>query len=176
MQRSTFSRHRHSGKGNETMSTPTQRRPYGRREGSCPLVCDVPSMPAEWVPGYHDRRYVPMPRGGARCLIACPWCKRWAIRLYYLPDMRDMPLCRHCAGLHYPSQYQGRRPGASEERLAALFVSAVTARTAAARERRGKRWEQAADTYARKELRFIQALSADIDRMWCRHTANSTPV
>lgn len=171
MQSSTSGPIHTTGRRNATTvstSPPTQREPYGRREDSCPLVVDVPSMPAEWVPGCHERRYVPMPRGGARCLIACPWCKRWVIRLYYLPGLPDMPLCRHCAGLKYPSQYQGRRPEASKERLADLFGSVLTARTPAARERRGKRWEQAVDAYTAKELHFVQAIGADIEHMWRR--------
>ena len=143
---------------------PARRTAYGRRAGSCQLVDDVESWPAQLCSEY-ERRSVHMPHGGERWLVACPWCKRWVIRLYYLHGLRDTPMCRHCAGLKYPSQYQGRRPEASEDRLDDLFVSSLTARTPAACERRGKRWEEAARAYTAKERRFLRAMSREIDRL-----------
>jgi len=58
-------------------------------------------------------RTVPMPNGGARELVRCPWCHDWRARLY----LSFVWGCRHCLGLRYRSQYEGRRLEADPARV-----------------------------------------------------------
>ncbi len=126
---------------------------------SAPLIGDehVIRWRAIWFPGH---RLVPMPRGGFRALALCPTCDRWCTHLYSF-SMMGPDRCRHCWGLRYPSQYQGRRPEATRERLYALGDWGWRSRSPVARVRRLIRLNQAIDLYNTKDLAHAQrALAA----------------
>jgi hypothetical protein len=109
---------------------PTRRLPYGHRADSHDLIGDphIVALNADWFPG---ARGIGMPRNrGRRWLVRCPKCGREVKTLYRpqgcapvdlpmgerqchpFPALTDFWWCRHCWGLRYRSQYQGRRPEA----------------------------------------------------------------
>ena len=139
--------------------------PPGRKPDSYPLITEAMGLGADWWPP-HMIRAIPMPRGGYRRLVRCPACERWVLRLYspeaYGPGYgASQWRCRHCWHLHYPSEYTGRRPTASRERMAALVDSARKARTPAARERREQRLWDAIAELNRRELAWIARFVAN---------------
>jgi hypothetical protein len=139
---------------------PTRRRAYGRRPDSAPLVTDEHVIPyhAYWFsPCWTD----PMPKGGVRYKTPCPRCGSMRRTLYGFRLSGDCA-CRACQGLRYPSQYQGRRPEAARDRLAALARSAVRSRSPEAAERRWARLEAADATYWRRERAYRRRMSAGI--------------
>lgn len=134
--------------------------PYGRRQDSAPLIEDpgqgtsYTHLPASWFDG---TRAIPMPRGGYRYLASCPLCARWVKTLYLFDGGWQ---CRHCAGLRYPSQYSGRRPEASPERLLALVESALKARKPGTFAKRMGRFAVAEATYNQREMARIRHVTA----------------
>lgn len=168
-----------------------QRRPYGRRIGSAPLLEelreDLHAYSAREVPPWIARTVaVPMPRGGGvRWLAVCPRCARRVAHLYHLPFVWQEwdYLCRVCWGLRYTSQYHGRRPEASTARLDALRASAQRAHQPATRAWRRARYRVARDRWrmhqdrhrSRRTLAFTLTLTillrrevAREDRAWER--------
>jgi hypothetical protein len=139
--------------------------PPGRKPDSYPLITEAMGLGAEWFPN-NMIRPIRMPRGGDRWLVRCPACERWVLRLYS-PDSYGPTYdgnqwrCRHCWHLHYPSEYSGRRPTASRERMAALVESIRKARTPAARERREERLEDAIADLNRRELAWLRRFIAN---------------
>jgi len=155
-----------------------QRRAYGPRHcGRRALVeeqHDVLTANAVARYVFHDAAYgialqsiiphislipLPMPHGGRRWVIVCPCCQGRATRLYgrYTPNDRNARYaCRACWGMRYRSQYDGRRPEASEDRISALVTSAGQARRTATYARRMARVVACGDLVDRRVHRYIE--------------------
>lgn len=149
---------------------PKRRQPYGHRADSFTLIDDpsIVALNADWFPLAYN---LPMPRTrgrdrGVRSLVACPRCGR-KVKTLYRPVGADFWWCRHCWGLRYPSQYQGRRPEAAPpghpERLEALLESAFRARSPQVRMRRLARLDEAIATRDRHELAYLGRFGASLD-------------
>lgn len=138
---------------------PFRRKRQRRRPDSCLLVDDALGLGADWFPAYMIRP-ITMPRGGYRWQVRCPACERWVLRLYspegYGPTYRgNQWRCRHCWHLHYPSEYAGRRPTASRERMAAMLESIWKAHSEETRERRAERFLDTLAEMQRREAAWI---------------------
>jgi hypothetical protein len=121
----------------------------------------VIGLGAGWFCGEVESRDIPMPRGGYRQLVQCLECDRWVLRLYSQacwlgptsPGRRWQ--CRHCVHLHYPSEYSGRRPGVSRERLLALIESIRKARRPETQQRRMERLVDTRVVLWQREARWL---------------------
>jgi hypothetical protein len=114
-----------------------------------------------------------MPMGrGVRWQVRCPECGEWRRALYRIVGSPLSARCRICLELRYRSQYQGRRPEASIERLYELDRVSLRAerRSPEAAQRRALRSAQAWRTYQQREADYVARLFADLARFgsWLR--------
>jgi hypothetical protein len=138
-----------------------QRRAYGRYATSAALVEDAKgaAVTAQFAPWWLPRRAVPMPCGGARKLLHCPRCRRWAVQLYTVDWLRPHAIglgyaCRVCLGLRYTSQYAGRRPEAAFDWMARLAEAARGVKSTLTCTHREQRYQAVRATVRRRRERF----------------------
>jgi hypothetical protein len=156
---------------------PFRRRRQRHTRRACLLTSEVTGLGGDWFgAGEVEHRYIPMPRGGYRMLVRCPRCGRWVLRLY-IPDRsgpgsRGPWWCRHCWDIRYPSQFEGRRPVAAPERMAALIESIRSARSDATQELRFERFDATLDLLNERELRWLQREIANTPK-WMQYDAHA---